>query len=205
MNEVRLSPMKRLMLCAVLALAGCAGSTPPAVTTTATASLDRATENLLRVGDELQIRLDTPSRDQRDRGPQNIPVVIDQDGAISLPLVGRVPAAGTTPGLLAERIEAYYVPRYYIRCSANVIVSARFFYVGGEVRGPGRYSWSEDTTVLKAINTAGGFTDYANRGKLEILRGDQKIPVNFEELRRNPGRDISLRPGDSVWVPRSIF
>jgi polysaccharide export outer membrane protein len=130
---------------------------------------------------------------------------VNESGEISLPLIGRVPAEGATPGQLAERIEAHYVPRYYVRCNVGVIISARYFYVGGEVRAPGRYPWSEDTTVLKAINTAAGFTDYANRSRLELLRGDEKIPLNFDRLRRNPGQDIAIRPGDSVWVPRSIF
>ncbi|MGH8595070.1 MAG: polysaccharide biosynthesis/export family protein, partial [Gammaproteobacteria bacterium] len=81
----------------------------------------------------------------------------------------------------------------------------RFFYVGGEVRGAGRYPWSEDVTMLKAINTAGGFSDYANRGKVELVRGGQRTPIDFEELRSNPTKDVPIQPGDSIWVPRSIF
>ena len=63
----------------------------------------------------------------------------------------------------------------------------------------------EDVTLLKSINTAGGFTDYANRSRVELLRGDQKVPVDFDALRQNPARDFAIRPGDSIWVPRSIF
>lgn len=182
---------------------GCATHRPAADPTGAGQPVGR--KDQLRVGDELQVRLDTPARGGDNTGPQLITVVIDEHGEISLPLVGRIPAAGSTPSELAERIEANYVPRFYVRSSANVSVAARFFYVGGEIRGPGRFPWTEDVTVLKAVNTAGGFTEYANRSRIEILRGDQKIAVDFEKVRRNPADDVPLRPGDSIWVPRSIF
>jgi polysaccharide export outer membrane protein len=86
-----------------------------------------------------------------------------------------------------------------------VTVAARYFYVGGEVRSSGRFNWTDDMTLLKAINTAGAFTDYANRRRVEITRGKEKITMDGEELRRDPSQDIPIRPGDSIWVPRSIF
>ena len=186
---------------------GCGGNrSTPSLSPAATGAAGVATENRLRVGDEIQVHLDTSSsRANAQTAPDMLTVTVDEHGEISLPLAGRIPAAGQTPAQLAERIEANYVPRFYVRCNVSVIASARYYYVGGEVRAPGRYGWSEDVTFLKAINTAGGFTDYANRGRVEVLRGDQKIPVDFEGLRQNPGRDIALRPGDSIWVPRSIF
>ena len=60
-------------------------------------------------------------------------------------------------------------------------------------------------TLLKAINTAGGFTEYANRNKVDLLRGDKKKTFDCEELRQHPVKDIPVQPGDSVYVPRSIF
>lgn len=187
-----------------LVLAGCASAplTPPAEWTEAGAS----TENRLRVGDELIIRITTGGRTQQNLTPtEQIPVVVDENGEVSLPLIGRVVAIGLTPGELAERIEAHYVPRFYVRCSVSVQVQARYFYVGGEVRAPGRYPWTEDMTLLKAINTAASFTDYANRRRVEIIRGKDKRPVDVEEIRRNPALDVPIRPGDSIWVPRSVF
>ncbi|MCS7049583.1 MAG: hypothetical protein NZ483_09875, partial [Verrucomicrobiae bacterium] len=59
--------------------------------------------------------------------------------------------------------------------------------------------------LLKAINTAASFTDYANRRRVEIIRGKEKRPVDVEEIRRNPALDVPIRPGDSIWVPRSVF
>jgi len=159
---------------------------------------------LLRTGDAIQIRMDTGGSSSAT--PVTSDLSIDEDGNISLPLVGSIKAAGLTPTELAERIQANYVPRYYVRCTATVLVAQRrFIYVGGEVRNPGRFPWSEDMTLMKAINTASGFTDYANRQKAQLTREGKLEVYNCEELQRNPSKDPVIRPGDSITIPRSIF
>ena len=181
-----------------LTLIGCAGPEnrkPPTLTES------RGGESRLRNGDQLQVRLETGGAGQ----VQAYDVVVDENGDITLPLVGRIKAEGTAMGELGERIQANYVPKYYVRCTATVLVTVRFFYVGGEVRGPGRFNWTDDITLMKAINTAGGFTDYAKRTKVEVSRGKQKSVYNCEDLRQHPDRDIKIQPGDSLYVPRSIF
>ena len=166
----------------------------------ATAAGDDEVMGRLRSGDALTVRVDTgqPQVQQTD-------LSVDEDGEISLPLVGRIKAAGLSPSELAERIQANYVPRYYVRCTATVLVSQRFFYVGGEVRNPNRYLWSEDTSLLKAISTASGFTDYANRRKVQLIRGKEQQEFDCEELQRHPAKDVPIQPGDTITVPRSIF
>ncbi|NQU11264.1 polysaccharide export protein [bacterium] len=190
----------------MLLLGGCGGGAARAPVLPAASPAMPATENRLRIGDELQIRLDTSGTQAgAATGPELVTVTIDENGEISLKLVGRVTAAGSSPRELSERIEAHYVPRFYVRMNVTVTVAPRFFYVMGEVRNPGRFGWSDDTTVLKAISTAGSFTDYANRRQLEVIRGKERFLVDTEELRRNPQKDPAVRPGDTVLVPRSIF
>jgi protein involved in polysaccharide export with SLBB domain len=184
-----------------LALVGCASHSSTPAGFTSSSATTTGGETRLRVGDQLQVRLETVSTQLA----QQIDTTIDENGEISLPLVGRIKAEGLTPSELAERIQANYVPRFYIRCNATVLTAIRFFYVGGEVRAPGRYNWSEDVTLLKAINTAGGFTDYANRRRVEVSRGKEKKTFNAEELRQHPEKDFAIRPGDSIYIPRSIF
>ena len=157
----------------------------------------------LRTGDMMTVRIDTGGA--QSTTPPATDLSIDEDGNISLPLVGSIKAAGLTTSELAERIQANYVPRYYVRCNATVLVAQRFFYVGGEVRNPGRFPWSEDTSLLKAISTASGFTDYANRQKVQLVHGGKLGVYNCEDLQRNPAKDPSVRPGDTITVPRSIF
>lgn len=157
----------------------------------------------LRPGDQVQIALDFGV--QPGQSVQSFGLSIDENGEIELSLVGRIKAAEFTASELAERIEGNYVPRYYVRCNATVLVAARFFYVGGEVRSPGRFPWIEDTTLLKAINTAAGFTDYANRRKVELIHGKDRHVYDCEEMQRNPSKEVPIRPGDTITVPRSIF
>lgn len=174
----------------------------PGTATPATASDEVA--GRLRVGDMLTVRLDEGGA-QPGGTPQSTDLSIDEDGNISLPLIGSIKAAGLTASDLAESIQANYVPRYYVRCTATVLIAQRFFYVGGEVRNPNRFLWSDDTTLMKAISTASGFTDYANRQKVQLTRGGNLKVYNCEDLQRNPSKDVIIRPGDTITVPRSIF
>ena len=163
----------------------------------------RAAETRLRTGDQIQVRLEAGINAQQS--PQSYDLSIDENGEIPLPLIGHIKAEGQTISELTERIQASYVPRYYVRCNVIVLVTVRFFYVGGEVRAPGRYNWTEDVTLLKAINTASGFTDYANRRKVEVARGKERKTFDCDDLRQRPEKDIAILPGDSIYVARSIF
>jgi polysaccharide export outer membrane protein len=183
-----------------LSLTGCR-TTAPSPSPMATLNNEGGgQESRLRNGDQIQVRLDTGTL-----SPGPVEVVIDEDGEISLPLVGHVKAAGSTASELSERIQAAYVPRYYVHCNATVLATVRFFYVGGEIRAPGRYNWSEDITLLKAINTAGGFTEYSNRRKVEVARDKGKQVFDAEEIRQHPAKDVPLRPGDSINILRGMF
>jgi protein involved in polysaccharide export with SLBB domain len=185
-----------------LLLTGCSTSDPSSAARQNFGNVgSTGTESRLRIGDQITVRLDTGGNRQADMTE----CMIDEKGEISLPLIGHVQAAGATATELSERIQASYVPRYYVRCTATVLATVRFFYVGGEARAPGRYNWTEDVTLMKAINTAGGFTDYANRNKVEITRGKGKQVFNCDELRQHPSKDVPIQPGDTIYVPRSLF
>lgn len=163
-------------------------------------------ENLkgrLRNGDQVNIKFDTGGGNVKP--PDPLETRIDENGEINLTLIGNVKAEGLTPSELARQIESLYVPRYFVRCSVTVLATERYFYVSGEVGGNGQFEWKEDMTLLKAISVAGNFTDYANRGSVQITRGGRKFVVNAEEARKNPSKDIFILPGDSIWVPRSVL
>lgn len=181
-------------------LAGCSSNNPSSHQKMSSIG-EGGGESRLRIGDQITIRVDTGG----GREAVATDCVIDEKGEISMALIGHIQAAGTTPSELAERIQASYVPRYYVRATATVLPTVRFFYVGGEVRGSGRYNWTEDITLMKAINTAGGFSDYANQGKVEITRGKEKRIFNCEQIREHPNQDVPIQPGDTIYVPRSIF
>ncbi len=209
----------RLTLAVILGLsAGCntvndlvGRSNPPkasasttAAAPTASGASDEEVSGRLRTGDEIVVKIDAGAATAAT-GVTPSDVIIDDEGNIELPLVGQIKAAGLTASELAEHVQANYVPRYYVRCTATVLIAQRFFYVGGEVKNPGRFVWSEDTSLMKAINTASGFTDYANRSKVQLVRGKTIETYDCDDLQRHPAKDVPIRPGDTVTVPRSIF
>jgi len=118
--------------------------------------------SLLRVGDSVSITFsDTP------QPIQPLTTTIGEDGRLTgLPLGVSVQAAGKTPTQVQEDIQKAYVPRYFLHLTANVKADLRVYFVGGEVRLPNRQTYAGDMTVLRAIDTAGGFTDFANKKKI---------------------------------------
>jgi polysaccharide export outer membrane protein len=77
----------------------------------------------------------------------------------------------------------------------------------GEVKNPGRYEIRSRATVLDAIAQAGGFTEFASRSRVAILRPDGRtllrIPIRYREAVSGTGDEarISLKPGDTIVVP----
>lgn len=84
-------------------------------------------------------------------------------------------------------------------------------YVQGEVRSPTAVKYSQDLTLLKAITQAGGLTQLAAPGRVDILRGKgekrERIRADVDKIIRAPNEnpDISLKPDDIIFVPQRLF
>jgi polysaccharide biosynthesis/export protein len=121
-------------------------------------------------------------------------VPVRPDGKISLPLLDDVQAAGPTPkqlkGDLARRL-AKYISAPEVSVIVREIHSLRVAVLG-EVNKPGRYDLKSRASVLDAIALAGGFSPYAARSKLVILRvaGStvKRNPMQLQQGRRRRGR-----------------
>ena len=130
------------------------------------------------------------------------------DGMISLPLLNDIQAAGLTPMQLRNNI-ATKLTEYLPNPEVSVIVrEVNHFKISvlGEVKKPGRYDFKGQATVLEAIATAGGLSDFAARSKITILRNEngasKRIPVNYNKIVSAAEHgDVRLRPGDIVLVP----
>jgi protein involved in polysaccharide export with SLBB domain len=82
----------------------------------------------------------------------------------------------------------------------------RWYYVDGEVRTPSRQQYITRITVLKAIASASGFTDFANKKKVRLTRADGRTQiVNCVKALDNPTLDPEVYPGDRIHVPRKIW
>lgn len=140
---------------------------------------------------------------------QNHEERIKEDGTITLPLIGAVKAEGKLAGELQNAIHDLYVPKYYVRLTVTVkpLYVDQLFSVLGEVRIPGQKPYAPGTTVTKAIGAAGGFTDFANKKSVMLIRSNgQKIKVNYNDAIKDPRKDPQVFPRDSISVEkRGLF
>lgn len=129
------------------------------------------------------------------------------DGKISLPLLNDVQAAGLTPMELANKI-AEGLKKFMNSPQVTVSVTeinSRRVYVNGEVNRPGAFSLLPAMTALQALSSAGGFTQFANRKKIYVLRTEDgkqvKHPFNYKEVVDGKAPDMPLQAGDIIVVP----
>ena len=136
-------------------------------------------------------------------------VLVRLDGKISFPLLNDVQAAGLTTMELKRAIETglkAYVSNPVVTVSVNSPLSKRF-YVLGEVINTGEYPLMKNLTVLQAFAVAGGFTEWASKKEIILLRnegGKDKIyRINYKDITK--GKDLSqnlkLKADDTIIVP----
>lgn len=168
--------------------------------------------------DELKLASDAPDyrigvEDVLDISVRNNPdlqkvVPVRPDGKISLPLVNDVIAAGLTPMELRDALTqkfAAYIQNPDISIVVREIHSLKVSVLGN-VRLPGRYELKGTSTVLDALAVAQGFTDFAARRKITILRRDgptqQRIRFDYDVAVKSSGENNMLvKPGDIIIVP----
>lgn len=141
-------------------------------------------------------------------------VIIRPDGLISMPIVGDMQAAGLTANELAQRIQErlrQFVQNPAVSVNVKELNSYSIFVVGEVVR-PGKLQLKSYVTILQAISMAGGFTEYAKKSRLQVVRmksnGDRKvrethIPIRYDEIVAGKSEfgNIILLSGDTVVVP----
>jgi polysaccharide export outer membrane protein len=129
---------------------------------------------------------------------------VDGQGKVRLPHIGSVRIEGMTTAEAEEHIQQLYTVTHGIYKSISVTVNSQFdeFFIRGEVMKQGRIQYPSGLTLLKAITLAGGYTPFANRKKIKIIRGEEVLRFNAEriELRKDP--DPVIRRGDLIIVPR---
>lgn len=141
-------------------------------------------------------------------------VVVRPDGKISLPLIGDVQASGLNSSQVAAKIAARLTE---FKENPNVSVSLKevnsyFIFVLGEVLKPGKYPLKSYATVLQGVSMAGGFTPFASKNKMQVIRTNTseegkenqiRIPVPYNELISGKGQieNFILKSGDTIVVP----
>jgi polysaccharide export outer membrane protein len=141
-------------------------------------------------------------------------VVIRPDGMISMPLIGDVSAANLTANNLAKRISdrlTEYMASPIVSVQLKE-VNSYFIYVMGEVTKPGKYPLKSYANVMQGISLAGGFTPFAKKNKMKVLRvtvngssekNQIEIPVQYDNILKGNATvgNFYLRSGDVIVVP----
>lgn len=126
---------------------------------------------------------------------------VDSSGALSMPLIGRVPARGLTTAELERTITAR-LGRGYIR-DPSVSIEVQDFrpvFVLGAVACAGQYPFVDGMTVEQAVAAAGGFASRAMETSVDITRGVDGRATTFSAPLSYP-----VRPGDTIAVGSWFF
>lgn len=158
--------------------------------------------DFLNVGDKVRVVLDIPVAP-----PPPTEMQIPENGELTLHLAEKFIFKDKKRNVLEQEIRDRYVERGYFKIiNVTIEVLPRPITVGGGVRAPRDYAHQGQLTVLKTIDMAGGFTEYANKRKVKIIREGRTILVNCKKALEDPGKyDVAVFPGDTIHVPESPF
>ena len=148
---------------------------------------------------------------------------VEADGTFTFPLVGRVSVGGLSLREVEEQLrrdlEQGYVKDPQVSVAVDQYRSQRIFVVG-EVRTAGAYPLSGEMTLIEALARAGSTTDRSS-GEAVIVHmsagtnppgphlpseadPSEVVRVSLKELQTGgPNRNIRLRDGDTIFVPRA--
>jgi polysaccharide export outer membrane protein len=195
-----------IMAAGLLLLGGCATAPAAPNMTSAAPSTERY---IIGPGDALQIYV-------RDNPGVSTTVPVRPDGRISIPMVQSIQAAGKTPEELASDLEKDL--SQYIRSPLVTVIVKSFVgtysqqvRVVGQAAKPMALSYRSGMSLLDVMIDVGGLTKFAAGNKAKVVRhlpdGSEKtIPVRLEDLMNGDIQyNITMRPGDILIIPQSLF
>jgi protein involved in polysaccharide export with SLBB domain len=160
-------------------------------------------EIILRPSDTIQLKISgVPANDMKAVTGE---YMIDGQGYVNMPNLGRIKIAGLSISAAQTAIETGYRSRdIYTRPAISISMGTqhRWVNVDGEVKKPQRVAYKPDLTVLASINAAGGFSSSADEHKVRLLRADEVMVIDIKKIRADPSLDIPVEPGDRIEVPK---
>jgi len=152
---------------------------------------------VLRRGDSIIVYLKNIPR------PEDIKEEVDAIGYITLPYIGKIRVAGMSTSRAEDDIKAAYISGgYYKKIDVIVVAEAGTYYVRGEVKRPGGFPVSGDLTLVQAITSAGGYTDFAKPSKIKVIRDRQDMTFNGDRIEDGKDPDPLIKAKDTIIVPR---
>jgi len=138
------------------------------------------------------------------------PLLVRNDGKVSVPLMGDIQAAGLTPTELAEKIRTAlsdFISDPRVDIAVTEMRSQVASVIGGGVVRSGQIELQRNTRVIEAIAAMGGLTAFAKKRDIRILRntahGQVEYRFDYTAFIRGeaPDSNLLLEPGDTVIVP----
>jgi polysaccharide export outer membrane protein len=127
---------------------------------------------------------------------------VDGSGKLSFPLVGEIQAGGLTARELERAIRSALSPEYLKDPKVSAEVMAyRPFYILGEVKTPGSYSYVSGMTIINAVALAGGFTPRAKENNFDLAR----MGKDGRRAKVDASQDTPVQPGDVITVRERWF
>ncbi len=132
-------------------------------------------------------------------------VILDKEGEVNLPKIGRVNLAGYN-----VKEAGYFLEKLYARHIQNPIVNVRvlnhFVTILGEVNRPGKYKIdNEEVRLIELLGEAEGYTKYAKMDEVLLIRevnGNMtKFPIDFTGVGSLNTGNAVLNPNDIVYIP----
>ncbi len=162
----------------------------------------------IQIGDQLAFRI---LEDENSATS----LTVSDSGQVRVPYVGSMTAVNRTPRDLAFQIKQALERNLYKKATVMISVerpttrSPGKVYLTGEVAKPGviELRANESLTLTQAILEVGGFSDFANKRKVKLVRksaSSSQVKIIDVSVVIDQGRtdlDVALKPGDVVVVP----
>lgn len=138
---------------------------------------------------------------------KEIQTTVDEYGQITLPYIKEpVEVVGLSTSALEREIQRIYTEGgIYRNITINVQTTAKTYFMEGEIARPMEYPLNRRITLLQAIAAASGYTDFADKTDIQIIRQGEIIKVNAKKIEKNPELDIPIEAGDRINVDRSFY
>ena len=127
--------------------------------------------------------------------------VVDSTGYLSIPVAGRVRAAGLTVAELERRVAAQLNGSILKDARVNIqVANYAPFYIRGEVKKPGEFPYKPGLTIADAVALAGGYTYRADEGSVVV-----RPTGSNRQIKRPMDANPSVSPGDNITVPERFL
>jgi len=163
-----------------------------------------AVQAVFRAGDTVDIRLaGVPAE---EISAFSATQSIDDGGMLNLAYIGKIKVSGLNSAQVQQMIETK-LKEGKIFTNPTVTVTpqsgTRLVNVTGEVKSAGRLQYTADLTVMSAIGGAGGFTDFADKKHVKLVRSGTVQVIDTTKISKHPDQDVKVVPGDQIIVLQS--